>query len=695
MANSTAREANRLKDEKSPYLQQHAYNPVDWYPWSDEAFETARKLDKPIFLSIGYSTCHWCHVFEHESFEDPEIAEMMNKTFINIKVDREERPDIDKVYMQVAQMMTGRGGWPLTIIMTPQKEPFFAATYIPKEDRYGQIGMRKLIPSIEKIWMEQRNKVEDITEQILEKISSKRERSSQEIDRSVLKDAFDTLAERYDSKYGGFGIAPKFPSPHNLLFLLRYWKNTQEKYALSMVKKTLTEMRLGGIYDHIGYGFHRYSTDREWLLPHFEKMIYDQAMLIIAYTEIFQITGNDFYAETVNEIIEYIKREMVSEKGLFYTAQDADSEGIEGKFYVWSEKEIKQILEEDEVTLAKDIFNIRENGNFNDEATKEPSGMNILHRKYDLIVHANSLGIDLQELEKRFERIRKKLYSFREKRVHPGTDDKILADLNGLMIAALAFAGRVLNRRDYIEMSTVAANAILKYMLFDDKLHHRMKDEEASIPGFLDDYAFVVWGLLETYQASLEPKFLTFAKTINQLMLEYFWDENEGGLFFTADHAEDLLTRQKEIYDGAIPSGNSVATYNLVRLSRLIGDETLENKAAELIQFFSSDIVVNPSAYTMMLCAIQYQLSESIELVIAGDSKEDLSNMVASFNSHYLPNAVLIARYKEIAEMITELAPFTKYYDSVRGIATAHVCINHNCQLPTTDVKKMLELLKI
>ncbi|TXT55333.1 MAG: hypothetical protein BAJATHORv1_40244 [Candidatus Thorarchaeota archaeon] len=695
MAKESDKKPNRLIDEKSPYLQQHAYNPVDWYPWSDEAFETAKKQDKPIFLSIGYSTCHWCHVFEHESFEDPEIAKMMNETFINIKVDREERPDIDKIYMQVAQMMTGRGGWPLTIIMTPDKEPFFAATYIPKEDKYGQMGMKKLIPAIEKIWEDQRYKVEDVTKQIRENFSIRQDKEKEELDRSILRRAYDTLLQRFDSELGGFGIAPKFPSPHNLLFLLRYWKETGEKNALAMVEKTLTEMRKGGVYDQIGFGFHRYSTDREWLLPHFEKMIYDQAMLIIAYSEAYQITGEKEYAETVREIVTYVNREMTSDEGLFYTAQDADSEGEEGKFYVWAQKEIEEILEDKEFQIAKEIFNIKENGNFLDESSREPTGMNIPHLIYKIEVYAKKLGMDKKELSKIIETIREKLFRARKTRVHPLTDDKILADMNGLMIAALAYAGRVLGESEYIKMAENAADMIAEKMYSDDILYHRMKDDEITITGFLDDYAFLLWGFLETYQASLNPDYLELAKDIAQNMLAYFWDEEQGALFFTADHAEDLLTRQKDAYDGAIPSGNSVASYNLVRLARLIGQAKLEDKASEIIHFFSTDILQNPTAYTMMLNALSFLISDTFEVVIAGRSKKDISAMVSALNEQYLPHAVIIARFEESKQKVTELAPYTKYYEPVSGQTAAHVCINQNCQLPIVEIEKMLKLLKV
>jgi len=419
---------NRLASEKSPYLLQHADNPVDWYPWNDEAFEKARQEDKPIFLSIGYSTCHWCHVMAHESFEDAQVAKLMNDTFVSIKVDREERPDIDGIYMTVCQMMTGSGGWPLTIIMTPEKKPFFAATYIPKETRFGLTGMLDLIPKIQDVWTNRKIEVIESSEKITSTIQQLSPGTpGEELNGHLLSSAYEALSARFDPEYGGFGSAPKFPIPHNLLFLLRYWKTTHDKKALQMAEQTMQAMRRGGIYDHVGFGFHRYSTDREWLVPHFEKMLYDQAMLVMAYTETFQATGKPEYEQTAREIIAYVLRDMTVPEGAFYSAEDADSEGKEGKFYVWTEDEIRQVLG-DRANPVIELFNITKEGNFEEESYRRKTGQNILHLKVSLP----------EESASQWETDRQKLFAYREERFHPHKDDKILTDWNGLMIAALA-----------------------------------------------------------------------------------------------------------------------------------------------------------------------------------------------------------------------------------------------------------------
>jgi len=431
---------NRLKLEKSPYLLQHADNPVDWYAWGPEAFEKARKENKPIFLSIGYSTCHWCHVMAHESFEDPEVAMLMNEVFICIKVDREERQDIDNIYMRVCQMMTGSGGWPLTILMTPEKKPFFAGTYIPRESNHGRLGMLDLIPRIKEVWSTQHDEIIKTANQITEKLNMIAQNSTGDgLDKSTLKTAYEQLNGRYSEQYGGFGNAPKFPSPQNLLFLLRYWQSTNEEKALRMVVKTLQSMQNGGIYDHIGFGFHRYSTDSHWLVPHFEKMLYDQAMLAMAYIETYQATGIKEFEKTAKEIFTYVLRDMTDKKGGFYSAEDADSEGVEGKFYVWTEDEIRQILKGDEADLVINVYSIDKTGNFRDEASGENTGANILHLDKSLteIAFKNKESVD--GLKERVEAARQKLFAVRNKRVHPHKDDKILTDWNGLMIAAGGF----------------------------------------------------------------------------------------------------------------------------------------------------------------------------------------------------------------------------------------------------------------
>ena len=471
MEQPTEHYKNRLQFEKSPYLLQHADNPIDWYPWGDEAFEKAQKEDKPIFLSIGYSTCHWCHVMEHESFEDPEVARLMNEIFVSIKVDREERPDIDKTYMTVSQMLTGSGGWPLNIIMTPDKKPFFAGTYFPKESRFGRVGMLDLVPRIQEIWLNEHQKALDTADQVvaaLQKMSQQTvtqlKYSDEEegtLGKAILDAAYKQLADLFDEVHGGFGSAPKFPTPHTLLFLLRYWKRHDDEQALKMVERTLQAMRLGGVYDHIGFGFHRYSTDSKWLLPHFEKMLYDQALLAMAYTEAYQVTQKEEYARTAQEIFTYVLRDMTAPSGGFYSAEDADSEGVEGKFYVWSQEEIRHILDEEEAEFVMRVFNFEKGGNFKEQATGLKTGENIVHLQKPLADLAAGFKVTEQELRHRIENIRQKLFDIREQRVHPHKDDKILTDWNGLMIAALAKGAQVFDEPRYAQAAERAARFIL------------------------------------------------------------------------------------------------------------------------------------------------------------------------------------------------------------------------------------------
>jgi uncharacterized protein YyaL (SSP411 family) len=688
---------NRLSKEKSPYLQQHAHNPVNWYPWSVEAFEKAEKEDKPIFLSIGYSTCHWCHVMAHESFENERIAKLMNDAFVNIKVDREERPDIDSLYMPVAQMLTGSGGWPLTIIMAPDKQPFFAATYIPAETRFGRMGMDELVPEIQRLWKVDRKRLNTITKNIRTnlELTAKGSRGA-ELGEGVLEMAFDALKQRFDEEYGGFGFRPKFPSPHNLMFLLRYWKRTNNQEALRMVESTLQAMRKGGIFDHIGLGFHRYSTDPKWLLPHFEKMLYDQAMLTMAYAEAYQATKKEEYAQTVREIIAYVLRDMTSPEGGFYSAEDADSEREEGKFYLWTEEEIRKVLSKKEADVFLKVYNFEPEGNFLEEATGKRMGTNIPHLKKPLATEAKVQKITKKDLLKLLDGARVKLFDARRQRIHPHKDDKILADWNGLMIAALAKAGRVLDEPSYTEAAKRAANFVFTQMQdVKGRLFHRYRDNEAKILAFLDDYAFMIWGLLELYETTLELEYLQKTVELNTELLAHFWDDVGGGFFFTADDAEDLLVRKKDAYDGAIPSGNSVAMLNLLRLARITAKSDLESKAAQIGQAFSGDVLSAPPGFTLMISSVDFAVGPNFEIVIVGDSAApDTQTMMRTLNDQFIPNKVtLLIPTDGKAETLLQLAPFAKDYKAIDGRATAFVCANHVCQSPTTDVKTMLKLL--
>ncbi len=681
---------NRLSFEKSPYLLQHAENPVDWYPWGEEAFAKARSEDKPVFLSIGYSTCHWCHVMEHESFEDADVAKLLNETFICIKVDREERPDIDNIYMTVCQMMTGSGGWPLTVFLTAERIPFYAATYIPKP------AMLSMIPRVGDAWRDDRENLLRNTGQVVEAL---RGITSGAVDgdglgSEDLATAYDQLKGRYDSAMGGFGDSPKFPTPHNLMFLLRHWKRTGDDQALAMVENTLEKMRLGGVYDHVGFGFHRYSTDSRWFLPHFEKMLYDQAMLMMAYTEAYQATGNDAYRETASEIATYVLRDMTDPEGGFYSAEDADSEGEEGLFYVWTEAQLREVLGPD-ADFVIELFGASNEGNWVEEASADRSGSNILFLDRPFEKTAKASGESVEALRERWEPLRKKLFDAREKRIHPYKDDKILTDWNGLMIAAMAKAARAFGEPAYAEAASRSAQFILSTMKAPDGgLLHRYRDGEASITSMVDDYSFFVWGLLELYESTFEIGHLENALRLNDYLIEHFWDGEKGGLFFTSDDGEKLIVRTKEVYDGAIPSGNSVAMLNLIRLSRITARTGYEDRARDIGRTFHEQVARGASAFTMMMSAVDFVAGPSFEIVVAGHAGRDDSRlMVEALNRRFIPSKVVLFRPEDAPEPVVKLAPYTRTQAAMDGAATVYVCRNYACELPVTDVAAMLELL--
>jgi len=679
---------NHLINEKSPYLLQHAENPVDWYPWGDLAFKKAKEENKPVFLSIGYSTCHWCHVMAHESFEDSNVAELMNETFVSIKVDREERPDIDRIYMTVCQMMTGSGGWPLTIIMTPEKKPFFAGTYFPKQTRFGRIGLIDLIKRIKNLWLNQRNELLNSADQITFSLQNVDQESPGEaFSENTLEKTYKQLSIQFDSLNGGFGNRPKFPTPHNLIFLLRYWKRTGDKKALEMVEKTLQEMRKGGIYDHIGFGFHRYSVDSTWLVPHFEKMLYDQALIAIAYIEAYQATKKVIYKQTTKEIFAYVLRDMTSSESGFYSAEDADSEGEEGKFYVWSKEELGNILEKKELDLATSIFNIEQSGNYLEESTGKKTGTNILHMKI----------VPKSDMQDEIEKIRNKLFDVRKKRIHPHKDDKILTDWNGLMIAALVKGAVAFQEKKYLNAAKNTADFILSNLRESNgKLLHIYKDGSSEIQGYLSDYTFFIWGLIELYEATFDIFYLKTALELHRIQIDDFWDESIGGFYFTAKNSKKLLTRQKEIYDGAIPSGNSIAMLNLLRLSYITGDHELEEKADILSRVFSDKVKASPLAYTQFLVAIDFAIGPTYSLVIAGDSDaEDTKELRSTILNEYLPNKVFMLRKTEQKNPdIDNYSNFVEFFYNLDDKATAYVCINKTCKPPTHDIHKTLEFLK-
>lgn len=654
---------NRLIHEKSPYLLQHAYNPVDWYPWGKEAFDKAKDEDKPVFLSIGYSTCHWCHVMERESFEDEEVADILNKYYVSIKVDREERPDIDHIYMEVCQLLTGSGGWPLTIIMTPDKEPFFAGTYFPKKSRYGRIGLIELLEKISDMWKKERYKLLNSAESIIEALAKEEsEKDKDAVDENMLRMAYEQLANNFDEKYGGFGTAPKFPMPHNIMFLLRYYKLTKEENALKMAVKTLEAMYRGGIYDHLGFGFSRYSTDDKWLVPHFEKMLYDNAMLMYSYAEAYQATKKDLFKQIVLQIGEYILRDMTSPMGGFYSAEDADSEGEEGKFYIWDKKEIYDILGVRDGERFCKAYGITDEGNF--------EGKNILN----LIENENFEKVYKDE---NLTRLRNKLYEYREKRVHPFKDDKILTSWNGLMIAAMAFSGRVFKEKYFLDAAEKAADFILKNLRREDgRLLARYRDGSAEHLGYLDDYAFFIWGLIELYQTCFEGRYLNTAVELAEDMKRLFYDKEHKGFFLYGIDGEELITRPKELYDGAMPSGNSVAALVLLKLSMLTDKSEYEDIAYEMFKGFGGKVARYPSGYTYLLSAYMLAAKESMKVVIAGKKEaKETTEMLEIINDKFLPNvAISLKKNGDNNYMILDEK------------TTAYICKGHSCSKPINDI---------
>ena len=676
---------NRLANEQSPYLLQHADNPVDWYPWGKEAFKKAKELDRPIFLSIGYSTCHWCHVMEHESFEDDSVAKLLNDSFISIKVDREELPEIDHVYMSVCQAMTGGGGWPLTIVMTPAKEPFFAGTYFPKDKRGGRSGLFQILPMITDAWTSKREDIMTSVGQIinyLNRINSKS--TGDNLSTELVTKAFDQFHNGFDEEYGGFYRAPKFPSPHNLIFLMRYHHSFNNKIALDMATKTLRQMRLGGIYDHIGFGFHRYSTDRHWLVPHFEKMLYDQAMIAMAYTEAYHITKDEIFAQTAREIFTYVLRDMTAKDGGFYSAEDADSEGEEGKFYIWTVEEITQVLGKDYSKEFNDVFSITTSGNYRDESTGKETGLNIPH-----LENYNTNGNDELEMA------REKLFKIREKRIHPLKDDKILTDWNGLMIAALAKASIVLNEPMYLGAAEKAAEFALNSISDGKRLLKRYRNGVAAVDAHLDDYAFMAWGLLELYEATFDTKYLSKALDLMNIMVEDFWDDKNGGFFLGSDQSEKLIVRSKTAYDGAIPSGNSVAVMNMVKLTRITGNTNWADLAEKTIRAFSEDVNRVPTGYTLMLTAFMFDTQNSKEIVIVGDSRDiNTKNFLHTIRSSYAPHKVVLFKDTSISDnRLEKLASWTSTQNSIEGKPTAYVCKNFACNQPTSDLQTALSFI--
>ena len=679
---------NLLATEQSPYLRQHADNPVAWQPWGDAAFDRARELDRPVFLSIGYATCHWCHVMAHESFEDQAVADLLNRHFVSVKVDREERPDVDSVYMTVCQMMAGHGGWPLTAILTPDRAPFFVTTYIPRESRQGRIGMLDLLPRLADLWKVRRGDVDRSSEEIVEALRvATRVPPGPAPGSSELDAATRALQAGFDKRFGGFTPPPKFPSPHTLTFLLRSWDRTGDPEVLAMVMRTLDAMRRGGIHDQLAGGFHRYSTDAEWRLPHFEKMLYDQALMALAYTETWMATAEDRFAGAARATLNYVLADLADPAGGFHSAEDADSEGEEGKFYVWTEAEIAAVLTDDaELELAIDAFGVEPEGNFREESTGRRPGTNILVLARDPDELALNHGGSAETIADRLRATRRLLLEARNSRVRPGLDDKVLTDWNGLAIAALARAGAVLPDPTFVEAAQRSADFIQDNLRTPDgSLLHRWRAGEAAIPAMADDFAFLAWGLVELYGATFDPVWLERAGEVVDEMLSGF-EAPGGGLFGTSDTGETTLVRVIQSADGAIPSANSVGAAVLIRLSHLTGHARYEAAAHRLLEALGGRVSSAPTAHTALLQAVDVLEGEALQIVVVGDPGDpEAQRMLELVRGRFLPRVSLLLKPvgdEPACRRLAGVAPFTQAMDAVDGTATAYICRGHACDQP-------------
>ena len=632
---SEPKHTNRLINETSPYLLQHAHNPVDWYPWGPEALERSKEEDKPILLSIGYSACHWCHVMERESFENEEIARLMNEEFVPIKIDREERPDLDEIYMSAVQMLTGSGGWPLTVFLTPDKRPFFGGTYFPPVDIYGRPGFKTVLDRISRVFREQRSQVMTNAEALTERIQSFTlvPPSGELISKSLIRDAVRELSHRFDSKEGGFSPAPKFPPSGALSLLLRHHYASEDPEALSMAELTLDKMAAGGMYDHIGGGFHRYSTDERWLVPHFEKMLYDNALLARTYLDAYQVTSKEDYARVARETLDYVLHEMQSSEGGYYSSQDADSEGVEGKFYVWARDEIGKLLEDDSEAFCR-FYDVSDSGNW--------EGTNILNRPARIEDAARDLGIEVKDLEAKLGEARRRLYAERDRRIKPGLDDKVLTSWNALMIIAMARGYRILGEKRFLDSARRAARFILDRMVDEGRLLATYREGRARFHAYLDDYAYFIGGLVELYESDFDIEWLGHARTLAEDLERLFWDQNQGGFFFTGTDHESLLVRTKTGFDGAMPSGNAVAATYLHKLASYTGEESFSTRAQDTIRAFHSLMQRSPSAFPQMLCAVDYYLSSKKEIAVVGrEGFTESSRALERIWRIYSPNAVV------------------------------------------------------
>ena len=675
---SEHKHTNRLRNETSPYLLQHAHNPVDWYPWGEEALAKSRAENKPILLSIGYSACHWCHVMERESFENEEIARLMNELFVNIKVDREERPDIDQIYMNAVQLMLGHGGWPLTVFLTPDLVPFYGGTYFPPEDRFRLPGFPRVLAGVADAYRSRPDEIAETTSSFLKELRRMNVayESDEPLNTQVLDAARTALARNYDKRHGGFGGAPKFPASMNLEFLLRTHQRTGDAEALRMVTHTCRKMAEGGLYDQLGGGFHRYSTDAHWLVPHFEKMLYDNALLSRLYLHAYQATGEEFFRRVCVETFDYVLREMTDEGGAFYSTQDADSEGVEGKFFVWTMEEIKELLGVEDAPLVAAYYGATAEGNFEEK--------NILNVPRPAESVAAELNVPVERLLEVVERSRPLLYAAREKRVKPGRDEKAIAAWNGLMLTSFAEASCVLERADYRRAAERNADFILGTLRREGALLHVYKDGQAKHHGYLDDYACVASGLLSLYEATGAMRWLNECLSLTEQMCEEFWDEAEGGFFYTSTKGESLIVRNKDFMDNATPSGNSVAAELLLRLALLTENQEYARKAVTIFRLLRDQTVRYPSAFGYLLGALDFHLSAPQEIVIVGPTDADDSlALLREVWRRYLPNKV-VAQSAELDEEASSVVPLLRDRPALGGRATAYVCENYSCLQPVT-----------
>jgi uncharacterized protein len=701
---TSGRQANRLIHEKSPYLLQHAHNPVDWYPWGEEAFQKAQAENKPIFLSVGYSTCHWCHVMERESFENPAVADLLNRYYVSIKVDREERPDVDRVYMTFVQSTTGAGGWPMSVFLTPDLKPFLGGTYYPPEDRYGRPGFSTLLTRLADIWRKSPDKIVDqgtqFTEAIRSYLNEARPAESSPLKSEWMDNAFGQISAGFDPDEGGFTSAPKFPRPSVFEFLLRYGRRAQKSQAVEMVAYTLRKMASGGIYDHLGGGFHRYSVDERWHVPHFEKMLYDQAQLTVAYTEMFQLTQDKEFARVAYETLDYVLRDLTSPEGGFYSAEDADSfpepnasEKKEGAFYVWTHETIDSALTPEESLAFQRMYGVERPGNVAPDSDPhgELRGQNVLFKQNDLSLVAQLLGKSEEEIASLIASAKQKLKSARDQRPRPHLDDKIVTAWNGLMISALAKAVQAFSEARYLEAARRAADFLLKN-LYPQRLLRSFRGGASVVHAFAEDYAFLIQGLLDLYEADFDIRWLRLAGEL-QVQMNALFSDPKGGYFNTEEGARDILFRMKDDHDGAEPSANSVAALNLTRLSWILGIEEFQHAAARLIGSFHTMLQAAPAALPQMLAAMDATISEPLQIVIAGD-RSGAEELLRVVGRSYLPNKVLLlADGADNQSFLSQHVPEIAHMEPIDGKPAAYVCRNFVCDLPVTDPKALREKL--